>query len=97
MKTRQQLRDEGIVNGCTCSPNFNFEDCCDMHDYLYWRGGKWGDRERADELLRECIAKKGHPVLAWVYWTAVRLFGVSHFSKIRQQAEAINDVSELPD
>jgi hypothetical protein len=85
MKTRQQLKDEGIADGCSCVPDFDFGDCCDMHDYLYWRGGKWGARAKADELLRQCIVKRGHPVLAWIYWVGVRLFGASHFSKIQRE------------
>lgn len=65
--------------------------CCVAHDFLYgWGGGK-ADRKKADKLLRICAAKSGKAEVgkikkawrwlrSWIIWTAVRLFGRSHFS-----------------
>jgi len=56
--------------GCTMSPDFNFKECCLRHDVMmnYKQGI---DDRQAHRILRKCIASKGHPVLAWVYWSAV--------------------------
>lgn len=65
-------------DGCTRSPDFDFSLCCEKHDEEY-SDPESTDRAAADLHLRECIAGKGHRVLAWFYWAAVRLFGGSHW------------------
>jgi hypothetical protein len=62
-------------DGCSLSPDFGFRHCCDLHDLLYFVGGDRSDRRAADRHLRECIRGQGHPLLAWVYWLAVRTLG----------------------
>lgn len=52
-----------------------FRICCDEHDLFYDQGGDRRDRAYADKLLRECIAREGHPVWAWACWAGVRCFG----------------------
>lgn len=56
-----------------------FEECCNRHDYAYWKGG--GDRRRkaADRQLRICVTQTGYKKLAWVMYSAVRLFGWKFF------------------
>jgi hypothetical protein len=39
-------------------------------------GGTREQRERADLELRECVAEKGHPVVAWMMYHGVRAGGV---------------------
>ena len=69
-----------MTNGCTMSPDFNFKDCCDKHDICYCVGGDDNDRFNCDIELYKCIKKKGHPVLASIYYSAVRALGSSHFN-----------------
>ena len=58
-----------------------WEKCCDEHDLAYEQGGDDATRAWADALLRDCMIRLGYPVRAWAYWTAVRLFGASHWAK----------------
>lgn len=66
-------------DGCTDSPNLNFVDCCNEHDYNYQDMSM--SRKEADDELRACMQKKGWVVLPWVYWTGVRIFGGNHFAR----------------
>jgi hypothetical protein len=51
-------------DGCSLFPDGNLEDrrlwcdCCFAHDISYWRGGTQEERDRADELLRECVRER---------------------------------------
>lgn len=60
-------------DGCTMAPDLNFRGCCEQHDMYYSTDviNRW----EADKLLRLCIKSKGYPILSWVYWIAVRMFG----------------------
>lgn len=72
--------DFNVADGCTGSPDFNFTECCNMHDLAYNKGGTENDRKAADKAMQRCIAaKKGH-IIAKLYHVAVRLFGKSHFN-----------------
>ncbi len=71
-----------MADGCTASPDFNFTDCCNVHDEDY--GAAKITRWQADKKLRQCISKKGvgfykFKVLPWVYWGSVRVFGGKHY------------------
>lgn len=77
-----------MADGCTASPDFNFTDCCNVHDkdYAEQKISRW----KADKKLRQCIGKKGigfykYRVLPWVYWGAVRVFGAKHYGKARRK------------
>lgn len=63
------------IDGCSFAPDFDFAACCDAHDEVYWRGGSCEQRLAADRALRACIAASGRPILAKVYYSAVRLGG----------------------
>ncbi len=70
---RQQKREEGAQSdGCTLAPELG-TPCCEMHDFLRRFRPNGITPTEADRLLRECIARKGHPILAWVYWAAARV------------------------
>ncbi len=49
---------------CSLFPNGTFQDkdlwceCCFEHDISYWQGGTKAEREKADRLLGDCVAKK---------------------------------------
>lgn len=68
------------VNGCSDSPDLDIRVCCDLHDVGYRIGGTPEGRLRVDGEFRICIEAHGRPVLAAVYYRAVRLFGASHFT-----------------
>lgn len=67
----QKLLEGHKSDGCTFAPYGNFSSCCRMHDML--RRFRPVIPREADRLLRECIMKKGHPVVAWLYWFFVRV------------------------
>jgi len=68
----------GASDGCTHAPDFNFYDCCAEHDFYY---SKNSDEPRflADLKLAYCIYKKGHILLALIYFSFVRRFGAEHY------------------
>lgn len=63
------------ADGCTCSPDFNFKEVCNVHDIDYNFGGTEKDRKRADIKLFKGILKKKNIVIAVIYYVAVRAFG----------------------
>lgn len=60
-------------NGCSFAPDFDFRICCHEHDKIYTFQSE--PRRVGDRRLRKCIKNEGHPILAWVYWVFVRIFG----------------------
>lgn len=62
-------------DGCSGVPDFNFRVCCEKHDY-YYRNITNVTRLVADKRLRECIRRKWkYPLMPWIYYFGVRLFG----------------------
>ncbi len=67
-------------DGCTWWPDkwtiddrkYDLTEDCDAHDLDYEAGNP---RRQSDRKLRDRIASKGMPVLAWVMYVGVRLFG----------------------
>lgn len=88
-KGEQMAYREGEFNpeksdGCTLigkpykwitGKDLSFKSCCIEHDRAYWYGGTRGQRRDADEALRDCVIDHGHLIIAWIMWTAVRIFG----------------------
>lgn len=70
-----------VTDGCSFIRfKTKFEDCCDLHDMLYDRGGNEADRKAADDLLAECVAQRtGNLKSAQMVYDAVRTWGKSHF------------------
>lgn len=69
------------TDGCSLFPNgaagVDWCACCEAHDIAYWRGGSEAERERADEVLRQCVfAKSGNAELAQTMHAGVRAGGV---------------------
>ena len=74
-----------VTDGCSMSPDMVFSECCVEHDIDYATG--FVSRADADLKLRECIKAKGFPILCYVYWIGVRLFGWMpyYFGKSQKQ------------
>lgn len=49
-----------------------WQDCCIAHDREYWQGGTSEDRQKADQMLFDCVNAKGGPFWAWLLWSSVR-------------------------
>lgn len=49
--------------------------CCTSHDCLYYTGGSRAERRAADIELMICVAKRGHPIVAFIMWLGVRIGG----------------------
>lgn len=51
------------TDGCSSFPDGTIADnelwleCCVDHDYAYWKGGTYEQREEVDMTLRECVAE----------------------------------------
>ena len=65
-------------DGCSVFPDGTlFEQelwlkCCQAHDYAYWKGGTFEEKESADKKLEECVSEVGEPQVA-----ALMLLGVT--------------------
>lgn len=68
-------RMEFSTDGCTMWPDGAYRSCCEMHDYVYWRGGSFGDRLSADRDLRACVSRLKGPLMAWTMFLGVRVGG----------------------
>ncbi len=86
---RQQKRAEGATSdGCTLAPELG-TPCCEMHDYLRRYRPNGITALEADNLLFQCILKKGKEkgairaagyfALACVYWIFIRIANVFEF------------------
>ena len=58
--------------GCHYFPDGPWKGCCHDHNVAY---AARTDRADADRALRKCVKANGHPVIAWIMWLGVRLFG----------------------
>ncbi len=52
--------------------------CCEEHDYTYWKGGTYEQRQRADERLKACVADVGEPGIAELMLAGVRVGGTPY-------------------
>jgi len=64
-----------ISDGCTLFPDGDWIECCITHDHAYAKGGTKEQRKKADIVLRNCVAGKGHSVVAWIMYLGVRVGG----------------------
>ncbi|MEP7076640.1 MAG: hypothetical protein ABI878_12610 [Acidobacteriota bacterium] len=75
---------EGFTSdGCSLFPEGDYHDCCVQHDLVYFSGGSWKSRWRADDQFRRCVGdKKGfvHKPLSLMMWIGVRIGGVPWLS-----------------
>jgi len=69
--------------GCSFVPDFEYKDCCDVHDAEYRTHLDFTTKEpitrsAADEKLYTCIyyhKPEPSPEIAWLYWSWVRALG----------------------
>lgn len=72
-------------DGCSLFPDGTFANeelwlaCCTAHDYAYWQGGTYDEREQADLALEQCVADIGEPEIAKVMLAGVRVGGSPYF------------------
>lgn len=64
-----------VSDGCTGWFDGDWWECCEAHDLDYWYGGSYFDRQYSDAKLARCVARKGHPVHAWLMHYFVRGLG----------------------
>ncbi|WP_261319647.1 FAD-binding oxidoreductase [Microbulbifer agarilyticus] len=71
-------------DGCSAFPDGTIEqeelwlECCTAHDYAYWKGGTFEEREAADEALRACVEKTGEEEIALLMLGGVRIGGTPY-------------------
>ncbi|WP_444940601.1 FAD-binding oxidoreductase [Microbulbifer sp. ZKSA004] len=69
------------TDGCSAFPDGTFDqqelwlDCCIAHDYAYWKGGTYEEREQADKDLEGCVAGTGEEEVALMMLLGVRVGG----------------------
>ncbi|NIB44643.1 hypothetical protein HBA55_33985 [Pseudomaricurvus alkylphenolicus] len=68
-------------DGCSAFPDGSLEQrqlwlqCCTEHDYAYWKGGTYKEREDADFALKACVEKVGEEEIALLMLAGVRVGG----------------------
>ncbi|WP_226642210.1 FAD-binding oxidoreductase [Microbulbifer variabilis] len=68
-------------DGCSIFPDGTLDqndlwlDCCHAHDFAYWKGGSYAQREEADRNLEICVAKTGEREVALIMLVGVRVGG----------------------
>jgi hypothetical protein len=68
-------------DGCSAFPDGTIKEnelwleCCQDHDYTYWKGGTYQERLTADKKLRECVTAVGEPIIANLMLAGVRVGG----------------------
>ena len=68
-------------DGCSAFPNGTLAqnelwlNCCTAHDFAYWRGGTYQQRQQADLELEQCVAAVGEAEVALLMLAGVRVGG----------------------
>ena len=74
------------TDGCSFFPDGTFEvsvkwkHCCIAHDFAYWKGGTYIEREHADDDLQRCVSNLGEENISALMWLGVRIGGSPNFS-----------------
>lgn len=72
-------------DGCSSFPDGTFEqnelwlNCCIEHDFAYWKGGTYAQRELADIELKQCVEAVGEEEIAVLMLAGVRVGGSPYF------------------
>ena len=70
--------------GCSSFPDGTFDQrslwavCCIRHDFAYWKGGTYEERQAADEALAACVAEVGEAGVAKLMLAGVRVGGTPY-------------------
>ena len=68
-------------DGCSAFPDGTLEQqdlwlkCCQIHDYEYWKGGTYEQREQSDKKLQKCVEGVGEEEIAFIMLLGVRIGG----------------------
>lgn len=79
--TKADVLNPFTSDGCSLFPNGTFEqqnlwlDCCQKHDFAYWKGGSYQQRLSADKALRICVENVEQPEIALLMLFGVRVGG----------------------
>lgn len=69
------------TDGCSVFPDgvadnqAKWLSCCIRHDFAYWKGGTYAEREAADDALQQCVQDLGENNLSVVMHLGVRVGG----------------------
>jgi hypothetical protein len=63
-------------DGCSVVSDYDQQECCVRHDWLYWQGGSIQDRARADREFFQCVRRTRSGWLAAIRWLGVRIGGL---------------------
>ncbi len=72
-------------DGCSAFPDGTLQQnelwlsCCTAHDYAYWKGGTYQERQKTDQDLQVCVEKVGEPEIALLMLAGVRVGGSPFF------------------
>ena len=66
---------EFTTDGCSLWPRGSWEECCVVHDMVYWCGGPDEARRKADRRLRSCAKDRSSGVNALLMYLGVRIGG----------------------
>lgn len=61
----------------------SFDYCCEEHDLAYEEGGWFWDKVKADHRFYHCLRDAKRPYKAYIFFTAVLLFGSYAWYKCR--------------
>ena len=65
------------TDGCSVVEDYDQQECCVRHDWLYWQGGSIRDRWRADRAFYQCVTGSRFGwLLAPIRWFGVRVGGI---------------------
>lgn len=73
------------TDGCSAFPdgdnkqNAKWISCCIRHDFAYWKGGTYEQRELADYQLQQCVEDIGEKNISLLMHVGVRLGGSPFF------------------
>lgn len=68
-------------DGCSAFPDGTWDQntlwltCCTAHDFAYWKGGTYKQREEADRELQACVSQAGKPHISMIMLVGVRVGG----------------------
>ncbi|WP_426358373.1 hypothetical protein ACPUVO_18385 [Pseudocolwellia sp. HL-MZ19] len=71
-------------DGCSSFPDGTFKqkelwlNCCEKHDFDYWKGGTYEDRVVSDNNLKQCVSEVGEPEVALLMLAGVRVGGTPY-------------------
>jgi len=71
-------------DGCSSFPDGTFKqkelwlNCCEKHDFDYWKGGTYEDRVVSDNNLKQCVSEVGEPEVAVLMLAGVRVGGTPY-------------------